>query len=433
MYITRFGPSPSGLMHIGNLRTAFITWLMIRKKKGLLILRIDNTNIIKSNKKYIRYIKEDLKWIGIKWQKILEQFYKKKQYYFAINILKITKKLYPCYENNKELLYKKIHLLKKKKFIIYNRFSLFFKDKKNKKYWRFLLKNNNIFWKDECKDKIIIRSYHLNDPIILKKNGNITYTLASVVDDITYKINYILRGEDHITSTSIHIQIFKSLGYIIPEFSHVVLFNLEKKKMSKRINNFSIYKMRKKGFLPKTLQIYFTKIKKLKLLSINNKFNNMLSYFNIKKNNIKKIYFIKNDLYNLNNLLLLILKYKIVFFYFKKYNLIINKNFWFIIKKNLKTLKDIKIWWKIFYKNISNKIIDKNLINITKNEIPIKLKNNSFYYEWIKKIKKKTNKRGKKLFIPLRFLLTGVNCGPKLSLIIYLIDKYIIFKRLNII
>ena len=190
MYITRFGPSHSGLMHIGNLRTAFITWLMIRKKKGLLILRIDNTNIIKSNRKYIRYIKEDLKWIGIKWQKILEQFYKKKQYYFAINILKITKKLYPCYENNKELLYKKIHLLKKKKFIIYNRFSLFFKDKKNKKYWRFLLKNNNIFWKDECKGKIIIKSYHLNDPIILKKNGNITYTLASVVDDITYKINY---------------------------------------------------------------------------------------------------------------------------------------------------------------------------------------------------------------------------------------------------
>ena len=218
--ITRFAPSPTGFLHVGNLRTALITWLYAKSNNGKFLLRIDDTDIKRSKNEYICYIKEDLKWVGIDWDICFQQSDRIAKFKNAKNNLIKAGRLYPCYETEEELALKKKSLLSRNLPPIYDRASLKLTAEQKidleakgiKPYWRFLLNNEDISWDDKVRGNLHFNPKNLSDPVLIRTDGTLTYSLASVVDDIEYGITDIIRGEDHISNSAIHIQLFKALS-----------------------------------------------------------------------------------------------------------------------------------------------------------------------------------------------------------------------------
>ena len=223
---SRFAPSPTGFLHIGNARSAIVNWAYINSKGGEFILRIDDTDSERSKKEYEDAIKKDLQWLGINWLKTFNQserliIYKKK-----IEELKKINRLYPCFETIEELSLKRKNLLVAGKPPIYDRSALQITEEQfqenisqgKKPHWRFKLEDKIIKWNDLIKGEISFESKNLSDPILIREDNSLLYHLPSVIDDIDECITDVIRGEDHITNTAFHIQIFEALNASVPSF-----------------------------------------------------------------------------------------------------------------------------------------------------------------------------------------------------------------------
>ena len=254
MIVSRFAPSPTGYLHIGNVRTAILIWLYIKAMGGKYILRIDDTDSERSQQKYINAIKEDLAWLGIIPDAIMQQSTRLGHYEGIIEQLKTNGDLYPCFESAEELEMKRKSLLNQGKPPIYDRQSLALSKQQIASYlaegvqphWRFRMLDDEITWQDEVRGKISFLGRNISDPILIREDGSPTYMLPSVIDDIDYNVSHILRGEDHITNTAIQIQIMQRMQADIPVFGHLSLIkNKSEGKISKRKGGFSVRELRK--------------------------------------------------------------------------------------------------------------------------------------------------------------------------------------------
>ena len=242
MIITRFAPSPTGLLHIGNLRTAIFNFLATRKEGGKFILRLDDTDSSRSKKKFVDQVKEDLNWLGICWDQEFSQSEHIKRYDSIRKELVEMGRVYECFETPTELDLKRKKLLSMGKPPVYDRASLQLSEKEKEKlrsekasYWRFKLNNEVVEWMDSILGNQSINPSSVSDPVIVKADGQYLYTLASVVDDIDYGVTDIIRGSDHVTNTAVQIQIFKALSKPVPNFGHhSLLIDLDGKALSKR-------------------------------------------------------------------------------------------------------------------------------------------------------------------------------------------------------
>ena len=265
---TRFAPSPTGFLHVGNLRTALIAWLYAKANAGKFILRIDDTDIHRSKEMYIDALKEDLKWIGIDWDICFRQSDRLNKYQEVKQKLIDSGRLYACYETEEELAVKKKSLLSRNLPPIYDRSSLKLTLDEKKEleakgvqpYWRFLLNEEEISWDDKIRGQLRFEAKNLSDPVLVRNDGTLTYSLASVVDDIEYAITDIIRGEDHISNSAIHVQLFRALSAKPPSFSHISLLTTKDKKLSKRTGDFSLKELREKGILPSSIAVFFSKL-----------------------------------------------------------------------------------------------------------------------------------------------------------------------------
>ena len=226
--LTRFAPSPTGNLHIGNARSALLNWIFAKKNNGDFILRIDDTDIERSKDSYIELIKKDLQWLNLSWSKTFKQSERKKIYNKRIEELKNNGRLYPCFESQEELLLKRKSLLSSGKPPIYDRSSLKLSEKEKENYlakgtkphWRFFINEKKIYWNDLIRGEVSFESENLSDPILIREDGSLLYHLPSVIDDISENITHIIRGEDHISNTAFHIQIFEALKSNSPTFGH---------------------------------------------------------------------------------------------------------------------------------------------------------------------------------------------------------------------
>ena len=262
----RFAPSPTGKIHIGNARSAILSWIFCQKNQGEFVLRIDDTDANRSSKEFETSIKDDLKWLGLNWSYTFNQSSRQHIYNEKIQILKQKKRLYPCFETEEELALKKKSLLSSGKPPIYDRSSLNLSDEEVEKkiesgiqpHWRFKLDHENISWKDIIKGDVSFDAKNLSDPVLIRADGTLLYHLPSVIDDIEEKITHIIRGEDHIANTAYHIQIFKALESSIPSFAHhPFLVDETGKGFSKRLGSLSIENFRDEGYENISLLNYF--------------------------------------------------------------------------------------------------------------------------------------------------------------------------------
>jgi len=438
MIITRFAPSPTGLLHIGNLRIALVSWLYARSQNGKFILRIDNTDQERSKKEFTKQIKEDLNWLGLNWDQSFQQLDQIKNYTVAKEKLISTGRLYPCYETEIELEVKKKELIKQSLPPIYDRAALKLSDTKKRLFresgiqphWRFLLKDESISWKDKIRGTIKYDSKKLSDPILIRRDGTLTYSLASVVDDIEYNITDIIRGEDHITNSALHIQLFQALGFKAPKFSHISLTKTKDRKLSKRFSGGSLSDLRKQDIMPKTILNYLAKKGSSHPLNTLKEIQDLIEEFSLKKLSKSPIIYNEKDLHDLNEKVIHAAPFEIIEPILRNYkNHNITEEFWLSIRGNLCNIKEIFNWWDICTKKISTKISNHELMMIAAKTIPEEVLCPDSWDKWISNIKRHTNLRGKELFIPLRMAITGKDQGPELAKILPYINKDLLLSR----
>ena len=437
----RFAPSPTGLLHVGNARSAVLNWAFAKKNNGSFILRIDDTDQTRSSKEFENKIKENLSWLGLDWNKTFNQSERTNLYNSNIVRLKNDGRLYPCFETAEELSLKKKSLLSSGKPPIYDRSSLSLsKEEINEKinsglkpHWRFRLEDGIIHWNDLIKDQVKFDSKYLSDPILIREDGSLLYHLPSVIDDIDEGITHIIRGEDHITNTAFHIQIFNALDAHPPHFAHhPFLTDQEGKGFGKRIGSLSIENLRSEGYEDISIINYLLNIGSSEDIKPETKLQNIISNFDIKNISNSSAKFSDHVLKSLNSDLLKIYNYEDIKSKFESLdNKIDSKKLWKFSQHNIEFFKDIENWLSTV----------EIIIDIEKYDIPDALiaaaieciPADPFSYEtwdsWTKSINAKTGLKGKALYMPLRVILTGKEKGPELKNFLPLLDKETLLRK----
>ena len=438
---TRFAPSPTGMLHVGNVRTALINWLFSRANNGSFMLRMDDTDLIRSKPEYETAIKEDLQWLGLNWDEIANQSTRLDRYEAAKNELIASGRLYPCYETQDELDMKRKMLLSRGLPPIYDRAGLKLSKEEHeeflaqgrKPHYRFLLKDEAIEWNDLVRGDIQFQAKNLSDPIVIRGDGSMTYILCSTVDDMDFDITHILRGEDHISNTAIGIQITKSLGGIPPQIGHTSLLQSKTGEISKRLGGFDIQSLREKFIEPMAINSLLAKMGTSDSIEATNHMKQLIDEFDLSKFSSSSVNYDFNELLQLNHKLINSLSYGEIKPSLSNLEVEISEEFWQAIHGNLNSIDEAVTWWKICNQDIPVKIDSKNVefLKAACNLLPAGDWDLSTWNVWINIIKTELGRSGKQLFMPLRLALTGYESGPELKLLLPLIGRDRVEKRLN--
>ncbi|MBI29068.1 MAG: Glutamate--tRNA ligase 1 [Alphaproteobacteria bacterium MarineAlpha5_Bin11] len=439
--LTRFAPSPTGDLHLGNARSAILNWIYAKKNYGEFILRIDDTDTERSKDKYVDSIKNDLLWLKINWSSSFKQSERLKNYNTKILELKGMDRLYPCFETAEELALKRKSLLSSGKPPIYDRSSLKLTDKEKedfllsgkKPHWRFFVEDKTIIWNDIIRGDVSFDSKNLSDPILIRENGSLLYHLPSVIDDITENVTDIIRGEDHVNNTAFHIQLFESLGSKPPNFGHHPLITDESgKSLGKRLGSLSIKSLSDDGLEPISIINYLSTIGTSKDMSSKIELNSILESFDIKSLARSSPKFNKKDLIRINSNVLKKMKFDNAQEALSKLGIKdIKEEFWNLIKNNIEFMHEANEWIEIIS---SSKILynsDKDFLDKCSSVLPKEPFTINTWEEWLVNIDKISDRKGKKLFMPLRLALTGREHGPELKYLIPLMTKKLILFRLG--
>ena len=440
--LSRFAPSPTGLIHIGNARSAVLNWAYINNKKGNFILRIDDTDLERSKKEYEEKIKRDLSWLGISWNKSFNQSDRKKIYDQSIEKLKKDNRLYPCFESQEELSLKKKSQLTSGKPPIYDRSSLDLTEIEiknllqsgKKPHWRFKLENKTIEWNDLIKGKVSFESKNLSDPVLIREDETLLYHLPSVIDDIEEGVSEIIRGEDHISNTAFHIQIFEALNATIPTFGHHPFLTDENGKgFGKRLGSLSIEKLRDTGFESLTILNYLLSVGTSSNISSETDVTKLINNYNISNISNSSPKFSIEVLKLLNKEILQKYTYSDVKNKFLDLGIHADNDFWIFVKNNINFFSECLEWYNIIKTEKSFYTEDKEFLKVAADLLPKEPYTIDSWDEWILEISKKTGKKGKDLFMPLRMALTGKEKGPELKFLLPLLTKNNIMKKLGVI
>jgi glutamyl-tRNA synthetase len=441
--ICRFAPSPTGFLHVGNIRAAIINYLYIKKTDGKFLLRLDDTDTQRVRDEYRTMILTDMAWLGLEYDELVQQVDRLEKYKIAKDLLIERGRLYECFETPEELSLQRKAQIASGQTPIYNRTSLkLTKEQKDnlkaqgiEPHYRFLLEDQNTSWNDKIKGKISYEGLHFSDPVLIRKGGVPTYTFCSVVDDIEMNISDIIRGEDHITNTAIQIQIFEALGGKIPDFSHLALVKASAGKISKREGGFDVKSLRNDGYEPMAIINLLAQIGTSEGIKIYNNCAELIENFAFEKFSKSATNYDIGELTIINQKLLQILDFTQVETRLKEIDITdkISEELWDSIKPNVSFLYEIKEWIEICNQpfRFENKTEDQEFLELTASLLPEDTTDESCWSLWLAEIKKNTARKGKELFMPVRLALSGKSHGPELKFLVNLIGREEILKRLQ--
>ena len=259
--VTRFAPSPTGYLHVGNMRAALMNWVIARKAGGTFILRLDDTDHERSQDRYADAIREDLEWLGLTWDREERQSSRLDRYAAAADKLRDMGRLYEAFETPTELDLKRKKQLNMGRPPVYDRAALALSDADKDAlraerggHWRFKLDQERIEWTDGILGPLSIDAASVSDPVLIRGDGQVLYTIASVVDDTEMGVTHVVRGSDHVTNTATQIQIIQALGGKVPAFAHhSLLTGPQGEGLSKRLGTLSLRDLRAAGIEPMAL------------------------------------------------------------------------------------------------------------------------------------------------------------------------------------
>ena len=437
MIKVRFAPSPTGYIHVGNVRTALVNYLFTLKNGGHFLLRIDDTDLERSKPEYEAAIKEDLAWLGIQWQDYKKQSDRFAEYEKAKEQLIAAGRLYPCYETAEELDVQRKMLASRGLPPIYNRAALKLTDEQKKNYesqgrrphYRFLLNDAPIMWDDLIRGEQKFQATHMSDPVLVREDGVPLYTLSSVVDDGQMDITHIIRGEDHVSNTAVQVQIFEALGFAPPAFGHLALLKTKEGELSKRLGGNDIRGLREAGILPMAICSLLAKMGTSDPVEAFADMPALAAGFDFKKFGRAPANYDTAELEKLNEKLLHSLPFAAV----KKQLTFADEAFWNSVRHNLKNISEAKQWWDILHGDVQSNLNaeEKTFIHATAAHLPPAPWNETTYDAWLAAVKPTTERKGKELFMPIRKALTGMEHGPELKKLLPLLGREKALERLN--
>lgn len=449
MIKVRFAPSPSGYVHIGNIKTAIFNWLFLLSQKqkgedGLFLLRIDDTDLARTKQEYIDAVKEDVKWFGISWDETFHQSSRFDRYNECLEKLKADGRVYVCYETAEELEAKRKRQIARKQAPVYDRSALKLTDEDKKRleaegrkpYWRFKLNEGDVVFNDLVKGECKFNMKHLSDPVIIREDGTYLYNFPSVIDDMDSGITHIIRGQDHLTNTAMQIQMFEALGAkFIPQFAHYpMILNAEGHKFSKRESDISIRNLKNDGIEAMTIANVLVSLGSANGGKMHKSMEELAKNFDLSNYGSAFSRFDMETFAHENGKLLRILDFDDVKDRLVAIDGRIDAKFWDMVKGNINKLSDISYWVNVVYGDIETPALssdEKSFLNSALSSLPTDGYNEGTMKIWANAITDATGKKGCDLYHPIRLALTGIEFGPELSALLPLIGKEKIEERLR--
>jgi glutamyl-tRNA synthetase len=437
----RFAPSPTGRLHVGNMRTAILNWLFARKHGGTFWLRLDDTDVARSTEEFAEGIREDLDWLGLAWAFEERQSQRLARYEAAAEALKASGRLYACYETEDELERKRKRQLARGLPPIYDRAGLKLDAAERQKFategrpahWRFRLANSDegltplptiVSWNDLIRGDQTVDVGSLSDPVVIRADGTFLYTFTSVVDDIDLEISHVIRGDDHVTNTGVQLQLFEALGHEPPAFGHhSLLVDAEGGALSKRLGSLSIRNLREAGLEPMAVASYTALIGTSDPIEPHTSLDALAERFAFEKISMAPARFDMKELNNLNAHLLHKLPYVAVAGRLGALGVGGGEAFWNAVRGNLAVLKDAAHWWRIVAGSVRPLVEDAAFTAEAARLLPEEPWNEATWDTWIAALKAATGRKGRALFHPLRLALTGIEDGPELKALLPLIGR----------
>lgn len=437
---TRFAPSPTGLIHIGNARTAVMNWLFALQNSGTFLLRFDDTDAERSKREYADAIEADLAWLGITPHQVVRQSERFALYDKARDALIAAGRLYPCYETPDELDRRRVRARAMGRPPIYDRAALELTDEDKAKleaegrkpHWRFKLTGDPVSFTDVIRGPQTVNTASMSDPVLIRADGSYLYTLPSVVDDIDLGITHVIRGEDHVSNTGVQIDLFRALGAEPPSFAHHNLLTDEKGQgLSKRLGSVALTDLRNEGFeaLPVAIMASLTgtsaAIEPLKSLE---ELAKKLDFSAISHGPAR---YDPAELASLNAKILHEMPYAEAEPRLKALG-IEGEDVWLVLRENLVLFKDISEWVTLVTGPVTPAADseDAEFLHQAAELLPPEPWDDTTWSTWTSALKTATGRRGKALFLPLRLALTGRHDGPELKSLLPLIGRKSSLDRL---
>ena len=436
----RFAPSPTGNLHVGNLRTALVNYLFAQRMGGHFMLRIDDTDTERSTPEFEASIRADLTWMGISWDSEDRQSERLDRYDAALADLVAAGRAYACYETPEELALKRKAQLSAGRPPVYDRAALKLTDEQKaafetegrRPHWRFLLQDTDVKWTDMVRGDVSYHMSSLSDPVLMREDGRVIYTMASVVDDIDHGITHIIRGEDHVTNSAAQIQLFEALGATAPKMGHVALLaGADGEGLSKRLGSLSIAQLRNEGTEPPALASLLARIGTSDPVVPQASLADVVDGFDLARFGRATAKFDPEELRQVNGRVVQQLSFAVVEARLAEMNVGGGDAFWMAVRDNLATVTEAGDWWQVCSEAITPEIEDKAVTEAAADLLPDGEPDADVWGPWTKAVAAATGAKGRGLFMPLRLALTGRRTGPEIALLLSFMGRDRILARLR--
>ncbi|GAB5349017.1 glutamate--tRNA ligase [Alteriqipengyuania sp. 357] len=445
MIVTRFAPSPTGRLHVGNLRTALHNWLLAQSRapgdSARFLLRIDDTDAERSREEYVEAIREDLAWLGLEPDAEFRQSERLDLYEDAFAKLKDAGRVYPAYETAQELELKRKIALGRGRPPIYDRAALALSDEERAAkeaegivpHWRFRLDHEeHIDWEDEVRGPQKFDPAQLSDPVIRRADGSWLYMLPSVVDDMDMGVTNVLRGEDHVSNTAVQVQMFTALHHAgfgpehcdvidsFPRFGHTALLVGKEGKLSKRLGSLSCEALRDRGIEPEAILSLLARLGTSQPVEPIADRQVLVEGFDLATFGRAPAKFDEAELERINTAIVHQLDFEEV-----KGRLPegIDAAGWHAIRPNLTTVDEAGELWRLVTGPIDQPEFSDEDRDYLREAADALAWSDNPWADLTAALKGRTGRKGKPLFLPLRQALTGMDHGPDMAELLPLIGE----------
>jgi glutamyl-tRNA synthetase len=430
---TRFAPSPTGRLHVGNIRAALHNYLFARKHGGTFVLRIDDTDRERSTAEFDAAIRDDLDWLGLTPDRIVRQSERFDLYEREFERLKAAGRVYPCYETPEELELRRKVLLGRGLPPVYERKPADAPVPAGRApHWRFRLDHGApIVFHDLIRGEQRFDPKLLSDPVVRREDGSWLYLLPSVIDDVDLGITHVVRGEDHVSNSAAQIQMFLSLGATPPEFAHEALLVAAEGKLSKRLGSYGAPHLREEGVEPIALLDVLARIGTAQPVEPLTSLGELAEAFDFATFGRAPAHFDPHEVELVNARLMHALPFESVR---NRLPAGTSEADWMLLRPNLERLADFAGWRDVLDGDIAPPALghDERLLLKEAGSVAGDLDWSAETWRALTdELKRTTGKKGRDLFHPLRLALTGRDSGPEMAGLLARMGKARALRRLE--
>ena len=438
---TRFAPSPTGRLHVGNIRTALHNWMFARASGGRFILRIDDTDAARSEERFVEAIRADLDWLGMTPDGEERQSARFALYEARFAALVASGHVYPAYESAQELDLKRKIAAGRGLPPIYDRAALGLSDEQKSAFerdgvaphWRFKLDHDApIAWDDLIRGPQHFEARTMSDPVIRRADGSWLYMLPSAIDDADMGISHVVRGEDHVSNTALQLQMFDALGVAPPRFAHEALLTGAEGKLSKRLGSLGADHFREIGIEPQAIRALLARIGTSDPVEPIADAAPLIATFDFARFGRAPARFDEAELSQVNARILHALPYAAVA---DRLPAGMDARAWEAVRPNLVTLADAADWWGVIKGPVAIDSAADDAERAYLDQAHAAAAaidwSNDPWHALTGRLKTETGRKGKALFLPLRRALTGRDHGPDMAALLPLIGRERALARLG--